>query len=488
MPLSGTAGNDTLTATAPDYILNGLAGDDTLIGGSTYNYFGYYTYDFSWMLGYHAVDRTYFAAPGLVQLPDQLNGGLGDDMLIGGQGSDWLTGGDGNDLVRGQLGDDFMVNGAGTDRYIGGDGQDTFVVEANAGSQRFRINLSQNKILNDSFGKVEKILGVEHVRGATDRPNELIGKSGTNVLTGGNKGDKLVGLGGDDVLKGGAGRDVYLGGHGNDWANVAASQANGIKVNLMQQKVVDDGSGNTETIKGVENLYGTANSDVLVGDNRANIFASNGGADTINGKGGVDTLISGPEAMVADLRAGTFSIMGAQGTVNNVENLVGSLYAADTLLGDGGNNVLVAGGAQVITDFLIGIQPGDVLRGRGGNDKLIGTGVDVQMFGGSGNDRLISAFGHNDELTGGPGSDVFVFKGNAGASATRTVKDFEDDVDTVRINASEFGLNPNLSATDVINTYGTTVNGHAALDFGGELIVFEGVTNLNDLSDDLVLF
>lgn len=496
MPQNGTAGNDTLTATGPDYVVNGLGGNDTLTGASSYAYYGPYTFDYSAFLGYHAVERTYFPVGGFIQTPDQLNGGAGHDTLFGGAGSDVLAGGNGMDDVRGQGGHDILVNGGGQDIYRGGNGQDRFMVAANAGSQKFSIDLSQNTILNDSFGKTETITGVEHVTGATNRANDLIGNAGTNVLTGGNKKDLLNGKGGDDVLEGGRGKDTYIGGSGNDWATVAAKQNTGIKVNLLQERVIDDGAGNAEVIRGVENLNGTANADRLIGDNDANIFSPNGGADVIDGKGGNDTLIfgvnlvlNGTGALVADLAAGTFTFGdGPQGTVTNVENLIGSYYGADTLKGDGGDNTLVAGGSLLITDFLIGIQPGDVLRGRGGDDKLIGNGVDVQMFGGAGNDKLISAYGYTDELTGGAGADLFIFKGNAGASATRTVKDFEDDVDTVRIKASEFGINPSLSATDVINTYGTTVNGHAALDIAGERIVFEGVSNINDLINDLVLF
>ena len=55
---------------------------------------------------------------------DVLDGGSGDDRPIGGDGNDTMLGGDGNDRLEGQAGIDTLNGGVGTDVLIGGAGRD----------------------------------------------------------------------------------------------------------------------------------------------------------------------------------------------------------------------------------------------------------------------------------------------------------------------------------------------------------------------------
>ena len=54
-----------------------------------------------------------------------LNGGAGNDTLLGGSGTDSLNGGEGNDLIQANGGDDLLNGGAGNDQLYGGIGNDT---------------------------------------------------------------------------------------------------------------------------------------------------------------------------------------------------------------------------------------------------------------------------------------------------------------------------------------------------------------------------
>ena len=54
-----------------------------------------------------------------------LNGLAGDDTLIGGSDDDFLYGGAGNDVLNGNAGNDYLNGGAGADTLIGGAGVDT---------------------------------------------------------------------------------------------------------------------------------------------------------------------------------------------------------------------------------------------------------------------------------------------------------------------------------------------------------------------------
>lgn len=86
-----------------DFDANGLAGSQTLTGGSG-----------------SSSDILYGGA-GI----DTLNGNNGNDTLYGGSGNDTLNGGGDNDLLYGGSGNDTLNGGGGTDTLNGGIGNDT---------------------------------------------------------------------------------------------------------------------------------------------------------------------------------------------------------------------------------------------------------------------------------------------------------------------------------------------------------------------------
>jgi thermolabile hemolysin len=59
-----------------------------------------------------------------VQVPLEIDGGVGQDWLIGGQADDVLRGGEGHDILFGMLGQDSLDGGAGSDRLFDGPGND----------------------------------------------------------------------------------------------------------------------------------------------------------------------------------------------------------------------------------------------------------------------------------------------------------------------------------------------------------------------------
>src|SRR4028119_877845 len=81
----GGSGNDTLTGTAGNDLLNGGNGNDSLIGNAG---------------------------------NDTLIGGNGNDSLIGNAGNDLLNGGNGSDTLRGGLGNDTLIGGLGPDVFV----------------------------------------------------------------------------------------------------------------------------------------------------------------------------------------------------------------------------------------------------------------------------------------------------------------------------------------------------------------------------------
>lgn len=134
-------------------------------------------------------------------------------------------------------------------------------------------------------------------------------------------------------------------------------------------------------------------------------------------------------------------------------------------------------------DLLSGGKGNDKLLGGAGNDKLFGDAGDDVLKGGAGADELDGGKGR-DRMTGGGGSDTFIF----GQSGVDRILDFQDDLDKVRLNAGELGLTPGLSGADIVDMFGTTIGGNAALDFGdGNKLIFVGLGDIGAISNDLLI-
>lgn len=200
---------------------------------------------------------------------DTIRAGAADDAVLGGDGGDFIFGEDGNDRLLGEQGNDWLFGGAGNDLLDGGEGGFDRVsyAEAPAG---VTVDLNQGLALNDGTGGVDTLVGFEGV----------IGSSFNDTLIGGAANDGLSGGFGDDLIDGGAGID----------SSSFGQAPNGIVADLAAGTIT--GQGN-DTIRNVENLYGSDVDDQIRGDDIANLLAGDPGNDLIEGRGGRDTLIGG---------------------------------------------------------------------------------------------------------------------------------------------------------------------------------------------------
>jgi hypothetical protein len=155
----------------------------------------------------------------------------------------------------------------------------------------------------------------------------------------------------------------------------------------------------------------------------------------------------------------------------NAKDKMGGFAGDDVLDGRGGNDLLSGGAGN------------DKLFGSAGRDKLFGDAGDDILKGGAGADELDGGKGR-DRMTGGGGSDTFVF----GQSGVDRILDFQDDADSVRLNAAALGLSPGMTGTEVVELFGTTLGGNAALDFGdGNKLIFIGLGDIGAVSNDLLI-
>jgi Ca2+-binding RTX toxin-like protein len=432
--LVGSAFADTLVGDFGDNALRGgdgadalwgNAGDDTLIGGQGADVIngqdGWDTASYAGspeavIVRLWAGDGTGGDAQGdTLSGIEALIGSEHADTLVGDPAANMLIGGDGADALWGNAGDDTFEGGAGGDLLQGQDGADWASYATSDAAITVRL-WSQSGSGGHAEG--DTLIGIEHVRGS-DHDDTLVGDDGGNRLLGGDGADALWGNSGDDTLEGGAGADLLDGQSGSDWASYAASDS-AVTVRLWAGTGTG-GDAEGDTLRGIENLQGSAHADTLVGSNGANRFDGGAGNDDIWANDGDDTLEGGAGADVLRGQGGrdTASYAGS------AEGVTVRLWAGDGWGGD------ATGDALIDIENAEGSAHDDILSGSGGDNVLSGLGGRDQIWAGDGNDTLwaetgddvLRGQGGDDLLFGGPGADVFVF---ADGDGTDRIADFGD--------------------------------------------------------------
>ncbi|RMR74285.1 Calcium binding hemolysin protein [Pseudomonas savastanoi pv. fraxini] len=270
--LSGTSGNDVISAGAGDDTVNGGSGNDTLSGGAG---------------------------------ADTLNGDAGNDLLQGGAGNDTLYGGDGNDVLDGGAGNDQLNGGDGDDTYLFGKGagQDTiyYANEARVGKldtvKLADLNVSDVSITRDSSdllirvnGTTDNLRVMNHfAEDATSgyQIDQLQFADGTLWSQSTIKSQVLLGNSSDQTLRGYASDDVINAGDGDD--------------------TVSGGAGKDSLYggKGIDMLYGEEGNDRLYGEAGNDTLYGGSGNDVLNGGTGNDSLIGGDGSDIYEISIGS---------------------------------------------------------------------------------------------------------------------------------------------------------------------------------------
>ena len=411
-------------------------------------------------------------------LGDSIVGTTASETLNGTAQADVIFGDSGDDVLQGNAGNDILVDGSGNDIMTGGNGADIFALSSDKQHDTIldfelgvdRLDLSNYELLRhlgqinveshadgatltffsetlrifthngtsidaDDVAAMAPIQLSHMMIGLAPQDLTLDGSAAIDFLMGGLGDDTLNGQDGDDVLNGGSGADILNGGEGIDTADYSTALI-GVTVNLLDP-TQNTGEAAGDVYSSIEFVIGSHEDDFLDGDSGNNNIAGGAGDDIIKGAGAADKLTGG--------------------------------LGNDILNGQNGNDRLVG---EAGDDLLLGARGHDTLIGGKGNDELRGHSGFDSLDGGEGNDVLI----------GGPGNDEFIF--NAG---TDVIADFENNIDHIIIDQALLSDNT-MSVSDMLDTYGSIVDGHAILDFGnGDVLTIENVAGLGALSNDMAI-
>jgi serralysin len=248
-----------------------------------------------------------------------------------------------------------------------------------------------------------------------------IGGFGHDIIFGNLENNRLEGRDGNDTLEGFAGFDTLNGGLGRDaasWLNAPG----GVTVNLLTGQAFGTGSGGTDQLISIEDVFGSGFADNITGDNGDNALFGFGGNDVINGRGGNDTIDGGAGNDLIVVTAGLNVIDGGPGNdtirpgadpdaihggdgLDTVDySLATSRVIIDRPFG-GGIAGHAFGDTYTWVERFIGTAFDDIIKGNATAETLEGGDGNDWLEGGFGNDRLIGGRGI-DTLLGGAGADT----------------------------------------------------------------------------------
>jgi Ca2+-binding RTX toxin-like protein len=156
---------------------------------------------------------------------DNITGSTQDNVLDGGAGGDTINGGDGNDTLVGGDDDDTLNGGNGNDTFDEGsasNGADTMNGGAGVDTISYTARTNDVTVVMDNTAASGEALETDTVN--TDVEN-CIGGDGDDDITGNASDNQLEGGAGTDTIDGGAGEDVIDGGAGSDVIDCGAGDA-----------------------------------------------------------------------------------------------------------------------------------------------------------------------------------------------------------------------------------------------------------------------
>jgi len=321
--LSGFDSQEFSTSEVTQISFIGLDGDDMFTNGSS-------------------IPSSAFGLAG----DDTLIGGSGIDVLVGGTGADILRGEDGDDILRGGIapGDDMLFGGAGNDQIFGstgsneihgGDGDDVIfaadqpdTIFGDAGDDEIFPGHGANTVYGGE--------GDDHIISGRDI-DTIFGEAGNDFVFGGASNDEINGGDGNDRLIGGEGDDTINGGASG--SDVRDANDRDLLVGSAGDDILngDDGANLFIGGDGVDTINGGSDDDIAVGGDGDDIIDTGDGEDTAYGDDGDDTI---------DVGAGNDNVFGGAGN-----DTISGGTGDDTISGQRGDDIIDGGTGRDRSDY-----------------------------------------------------------------------------------------------------------------------------------------
>jgi Ca2+-binding RTX toxin-like protein len=260
---------------------------------------------------------------------------------------------------------------------------------------------------NGSVGH-DTFTGVAQVRGSSFN-DTFIGSNNASGTT-----ESFEGWAGDDLIDGGGGFDRARY-DVNSTLSSGIPLTAGITINMAAGTVTGNDAYTrsiygTDTLRSIEQVFGTSADDTYDATNFGNVGTSNigsvGNFNSFQAMGGNDTIIgNGNTQIIFNNALSGVTVNLAAGTAFSTAANDAAGIGVDTI--SGVNNVSGSNFDDVIT----GSATNDTLAGNGGNDVLNGGGGSDTLNGGAG----------NDTLNGGAGADMAVYSAAFGSYTVNLV-------------------------------------------------------------------
>jgi Ca2+-binding RTX toxin-like protein len=379
----GNAFANKLTSNGGGDLLEGRAGNDTLVGSTYFDAAAYRESPGSVVVNLSgtAIEATVEAGPITVQPNRAYDGYGGTDILQ-------IKGADGSafdDTMVGGAGSQYFAGGAGNDSLAGGTGNDGISFVNSPGG--VVVNLLSGTF-QDGWGTNDVASSFENVHGSDHHGDSITGNTVNNLLEGYGGNDTLAGGGNTDTLNGGDGDDSLVGGDGNDSLDGGAGN------DTLEAGAGDDdlygGEGDDTYLLGPDDFSGTVHELADQGnDTVITVIASlPGNVENMlyHGAGGTGMSLNDLDNFI-QVNAPNMTV-GALGGVDTVSySFLTSAVTIDLELTNADN-------AQIGHHEISGFENA---TGGSGDDSLIGSGESNALDGGPG----------ADDMQGGGGNDVY---------------------------------------------------------------------------------
>ncbi|GLQ28086.1 Hint domain-containing protein [Sulfitobacter pacificus] len=328
-------------AAAPDFIVEGTSGNDTIDGS---------------YLGDPEGDR--------VDNNDHSDGS-NNDSIVAGDGDDSVNAGVGDDTIDGGAGNDTIIGFEGNDSVFGGEGDDDINTRTSVGTgqpdegytdaSNPALNYAADTDPNNDRDTVDGGGGNDRIRTGDD-DDVIVAGTGADTVDGGFDDDSISGGAGADSLEGNEGNDTISGGAEGDIIYGDVLPDNPDYPYFTPYDLPNDGSDQAPA----------NNADLLTGDGGDDTIYGQDDDDTISGGAGDDLLDGGNDDDVITGGAGSDSIIGGSGN-DTIDGGDGD----DSLSGNEGNDVFTySGGNDTIGDLNFGAT-GTLNDGDSSNNDFV---------------------------------------------------------------------------------------------------------------------